>query len=95
MSIVADLPGAVFISIFEFAGVLAEYLLALFACKNDLGGLEDLVILCLGVALGAVEPLLAALCTNLHLSIQNVFAHSCLTILNSNLIIITGFLPAN
>ncbi len=78
-----DLPRAVFVGVFEFAGILAEYLLALFAGEDDLGGLEDLVVLRLRVALGAVEPEFAALGADLHLSIQNVFAH---LFLNSNLI---------
>lgn len=69
------LPGAIFVSIFELAGILTEDLLALFACKDDLGGLEDFVILILCVAFGAVEPQFAALGTDLDLSIQNVFAH--------------------
>jgi hypothetical protein len=74
-----SLPGAIFVSIFEFAGVLAEHLLALFACKDDLSRLEDFVILLLSVALGTVEPELAALCADLNLSVQNVFAHpSCI-----------------
>ncbi len=70
-----NLPGAVFIGVFEFAGVLAEDLLALLAGEDDLGRLEDLVVLSLRVALRTVKPLLAALGANLNLSIQNVFAH--------------------
>lgn len=42
------------------------------------------MVLRLGVALGAVEPFLAALSTNLHLGVQNVFAHLKI----SNLIIL-------
>jgi hypothetical protein len=60
-----ELPGAVFVALVELVlGVLAEDLLALFAGENNLRCPEQLVILALHVALGAVEPFLAALGTD-------------------------------
>ena len=59
------LPGAVFVALVELVlCVLAEDLLALFAGENNLRCPEQLVILALHVALGAVEPFLAALGTD-------------------------------
>jgi hypothetical protein len=71
-----DLPGAVFVGIIEYGHVFPENLLALLAGHHDLGVLEDFVVLALGVALGAVEPEFAALGPDLHLRVQNVFAHN-------------------
>ncbi len=60
-----ELPGAVFVALIELVlCVLAEDLLALFAGENNLRCPEQLVILALHVALGAVEPFLAALGTD-------------------------------
>ena len=60
-----ELPGAVFVALVELVlFVLAEDLLALFAGENNLRCPEQLVILALHVALGAVEPFLAALGTD-------------------------------
>lgn len=39
------LPGAIFVSIVEFGHVFAEDFLALFACKDDLCVLDNIVIL--------------------------------------------------
>ncbi len=47
--------------------VLAEDLLALLACKHNVCGLGQLVVLTFRVALGAVEPQLAARRAHLHL----------------------------
>ncbi len=47
--------------------VLAEDLLALLACKHNVCGLGQLVVLTLRVALSAVEPQLAARRAHLHL----------------------------
>ena len=59
------LPGAVFVALVELVlGVLAEHLLALFACQDNLLTSEQLVVLALHVALRAVEPLFAALGAN-------------------------------
>jgi len=70
------LPGAVFVTLVEFLrDIFTEDLLALFAGKDNLGALHDFMILGLHVALGAVKPLFAALSTDLHLGVQNVFAH--------------------
>ena len=64
------LPGAVFVALVEFLrDVLAEDLLALFTGKDNLGALHDFMIFALQVALGAVEPLFAALSTDLHLGV--------------------------
>ena len=68
----------IFIGIVEFCSVLAEDFLALFAGQDDLSVLVDLVVLALSMALGAVEPELAALGSDLDLGVQNVFAHSFL-----------------
>lgn len=67
--------GAVLISIVELRGVLSEHLFTLFAGKDNLRVLRDFVVLGLSVALGAVEPQLATLSSDLHLGVQNVFAH--------------------
>lgn len=59
------LPGAVFVALVELVlGVLAEDLFALFASEDNLLASEQLVVLALHVALGAVEPLFAALGAN-------------------------------
>ena len=80
------LPWAVFVALVKLVlGVLAEDLFALFASKDNLFTSEQLVVLALHVALGAVEPLFAALGANRYLSVQNMFAHP---VLNSNLIIL-------
>ena len=78
------LPWAVLIALVELPGdVLAEYFLAFFAGKDNFGALHNFVVFALHVALGTVKPLFATLGTDLHLSVQNVFAH----LSNSNLII--------
>ncbi|KAK1835171.1 hypothetical protein QBC39DRAFT_423754 [Podospora conica] len=48
---------AVLVGLLKLLGILAETLFALFARKRHLGGLEESVLLRLGVALDAVEPL--------------------------------------
>jgi hypothetical protein len=59
------LPGAVFVALVKLVlGVLAEDLFALFASEDNLLTSEQLVVLTLHVALGAVEPLFAALGAN-------------------------------
>jgi hypothetical protein len=47
------------VRILEFARILAEGLFALFAYKDHVEGLHQRVVGLLGMALGAVEPLLA------------------------------------
>lgn len=59
------LPWAVFVALVKLVlGVLAEDLFALFASEDNLLASEQLVVLALHVALGAVEPLFAALGAN-------------------------------
>jgi hypothetical protein len=59
------LPWAVFVALVKLVlGVLAEDLFALFASEDNLLASEQLVVLGLHVALGAVEPLFAALGAN-------------------------------
>ena len=70
------LPRAVLVGLVALlVHVLAEHLLALLAREDDLRRPENLVVLTLHVALGAVKPLLAALRAHRNLRIQNVFAH--------------------
>lgn len=64
---------AVFVALLELLGVLAEALLALFAGKSHFGALHEVVLLRLGMALGAVEPLAAAGAADGDLSVEDVF----------------------
>ena len=66
---------AVLVRLFNLLGLFAEDLLAFLANHDDFGGQLQLVVLCLCVALRAVEPLLAAGSSNGDLRVQNVFAH--------------------
>jgi len=68
---------AVLISFFVLLYIFAEYLLALLACEDEFHGLLQLVIFApqIFVAVWAVEPLLAAWCSDCNLSIHNMFAH--------------------
>ena len=64
-----------FVSLLVFFDLLSENLLAFFAGHDQLGGGLKFVVLGVLVALGAVEPLLAAWSTEGDLGIENVFAH--------------------
>lgn len=65
---------AVFVALLELLGVLAEALLALFAGEDHLGTLLEIVVLGLGMALGAVKPLLAAGAADGDLGVEDVLA---------------------
>lgn len=62
------------VRLFKLFGVLAEALLALFAGKGHVKGLHQRMLLAFGVALGTVEPLLAAWRSNGDLSVEDVLA---------------------
>ena len=65
MWVVCDLPRAILVALIELVlCVLAEHLLALFASEDNFLRSEQLVILGLHVALGAIEPLFAACCAH-------------------------------
>ena len=61
--------------VFELARVLAEGLFALLADEDHLEGLQQGVVFFFLVALGAVEPLLAAGRADGDLGVEDVFAH--------------------
>ena len=63
------------VPVLELARVLAEGLLALLAHEDHLEALEQGVVFFLLVALGAVEPLLAAGRADGDLGVEDVFAH--------------------
>ena len=71
----ACLPRTVLIGLIELRDILSENFLALFAAKNNLLILHNLVVFFFGVALRAVEPLFTAAGSDLHLSVQNMLAH--------------------
>ena len=66
--------GTVLVALLVIAHVLAERLLALLAEEGHLGRFAEAVVLGLGVALGAVEPLFAAGGADGDLGVENVFA---------------------
>lgn len=63
------------VPVLELAGVLAERFLALLADEDHLEALEQRVVGRLGVALGAVEPFLAAGRADGDLCVEDVAAH--------------------
>lgn len=65
---------AVLVAVLKLVHVFTEALLALFTRKDHFHGLLQVVVLRLGMALGTIEPLLAAWGADGHLSIENVFA---------------------
>ena len=69
--------GAELVGLLELVNLLAEGSLALFAEENQVERGHELVIFSkhLEVALGAVEPLLAAWRANRHLGVHNMSAH--------------------
>ena len=70
--------GAELVSLLELTHLFAEGLLALLAKEDQIEGGHELVVIAehLFVAVGAVEPLLAAGGANRHLGVHNVFAHT-------------------
>jgi hypothetical protein len=68
--------GAKLIGLLELLGVLTEALLAFLAGKNHFDVLEKGVRFSLGVALGAVEPFLAAGGADCYLGVENVLTKS-------------------
>ena len=64
----------ILVTLFVRRHVLPKRLSTLFAHEHHLSRLREPVRLRLGVALGAVEPLLATRRTNRHLRVQDVFA---------------------
>jgi hypothetical protein len=69
----------VLISLFPLFHILTKYLFTLLAAKDYLVGLRDFVVSSFCVALGAVEPSLAADRANGNLSIEDVLAHFYIT----------------
>lgn len=70
---------AVLVAVLELVHILTKALFALFARKDHFHGLLQVVVLCLGMALGAVEPLLAAGRADGHLCVEDVFAEGVST----------------
>lgn len=68
---------AEFISLLVLFDLFSEDLLAFLACENHLHGLLELVIFQpeVFVTVWAVEPLLAAWCSDSDLSVHNMLAH--------------------
>ena len=81
--------GAELVSLLEFTDILAEYFLALLACKYHFGGSFQFVVITHGllVALGAIKPSLAAGGADGNLGVQNMFAHFNDCLIDSNEII--------
>ena len=76
-SLEGNLPRAVLVGIVHFFGVLlSKNFLALLASHDDLSCSENFMILSFHVADWAVKPQFAALGSDLHLSVENVFAHT-------------------
>lgn len=65
---------AEFIALLVVGHILAERLSAFLAHERHLGRLCQTMILFLGVAFGAIVPLLAAWCSDGDLRVQDVFA---------------------